>query len=85
MKIDTLSFIQNLLRFNQPASVFYPHTPVLVPIVMNAVADPFYKISSEALVVLETLVKVLRPLDGTPIGEFGQYVNQVSVLSKIFY
>ena len=34
---------------------------VLQPIV-NAVGDPFYKITSEALLVTQQLVKVLRPL-----------------------
>lgn len=30
---------------------------------MNAVFDPFYKIATEALMVLQQLVKVIRPLD----------------------
>ena len=34
---------------------------------INAVSDPFYKISSEALLVLETLVTVLRPMDKTKV------------------
>jgi hypothetical protein len=63
MKIDTLAFIQHLLQHNQPATVFHPHSKVLVPTVINAVSDPFYKISSEALLVLESLVNVLRPMD----------------------
>ena len=67
MKIDTLAFIQHLLQHNQPVTVFHPHSKVLVPAVINAVSDPFYKISSEALLVLETLVTVLRPMDKTKI------------------
>ena len=39
-------------------------TPVFQPIV-HAVSDPFYKITSEALLVTQQLVKVIRPL-----GEF---------------
>lgn len=35
---------------------------MLVPLVVNAVFDPFYKISTEALLVLQHLVKVIRPL-----------------------
>ena len=48
----------------------FPPLPfqVLVPAVINAVSDPFYKISSEALLVLETLVTVLRPMDKTKVG-----------------
>ena len=39
--------------------MFHPHAAVLVPAVIAAVSDTFYKISSEALVVLQLLVKVL--------------------------
>ena len=52
MKIDTLSFIQILLSGHHPR-VFHPHAPVLVPAIITAVSDTFYKISSEALVVLQ--------------------------------
>jgi len=65
MKIDTLSFVQALLSGHHP-TVFHPHAAVLVPAVIAAVSDTFYKISSEALVVLQLLVKVLRPLDSSP-------------------
>eukprot|EP00096_Caligus_rogercresseyi_P003100 TRINITY_DN1567_c0_g1_i2.p1 TRINITY_DN1567_c0_g1~~TRINITY_DN1567_c0_g1_i2.p1 ORF type:complete len:1243 (+),score=465.99 TRINITY_DN1567_c0_g1_i2:109-3837(+) len=61
MKIDTVAFIQHLLTHHPPA-VFHAHVPVLVPAIIASVSDPFYKISSEALLVLESLVKVIRPL-----------------------
>ena len=50
--------IQALLTGHHP-TVFHPHAAVLVPAVIAAVSDTFYKISSEALVVLQLLVKVL--------------------------
>ncbi|KAG9510927.1 Cullin-associated NEDD8-dissociated protein 1, partial [Fragariocoptes setiger] len=62
MKIDALSFVDGLLR-KHPPQVFHPHIQVILPAVANAVSDPFYKISSEALVVLTQLVRVIRPLD----------------------
>jgi cullin-associated NEDD8-dissociated protein 1 len=76
MKIDTLSFVQHLLQSHSSPfavvagggsieagpAVFHPHAAVLVPAIIAAVSDPFYKISSEALLVLESLVRVLRPL-----------------------
>merc|ERR1712226_329075 len=80
MKIDTLSFIQHLLNNQgQLPSVFHPHAPVLVPAIISAVSDPFYKISSEALLVLESLVKVLRPLDisDVPQSSYKQYVDPI--------
>ena len=77
MKIDTLSFIQCLLTGHHPA-VFQPHAQVLVPAIITAVSDTFYKISSEALVVLQLLVKVLRPLDSSPTTfDFNLYTNNI--------
>jgi len=65
VKIDTLSFIQALLSSHHPTA-FHPHAQILVPAIINTVADSFYKISSEALTVLQILVKILRPLDSHP-------------------
>lgn len=44
---------------------------------MNAVFDPFYKISTEALLVLQQLVKVIRPLDIQTDFNFGPFVPQL--------
>jgi len=77
MKIDTLSFIQCLLSGHHP-TVFHPHASTLVPAIISAVSDSFYKISSEALVVLQLLVKVLRPLDSSPTTfDFTLYTNNI--------
>ncbi|KAJ8986273.1 hypothetical protein NQ317_009983 [Molorchus minor] len=62
MKIDALSFIFCLLTSHQP-QVFHPHIGILLPPVINAVGDSFYKITAEALNVLQELVKVIRPLN----------------------
>lgn len=40
--------------------------------VIAAVNDPFYKITSEALLVLQNLVKVIRPFNE---GEDRSYLN----------
>lgn len=61
MKIDTLAFVYCLLT-SHPPEVFHSHMAVLVPPVITAVADGFYKITAEALLVLQQLVKVIRPL-----------------------
>jgi len=77
MKIDTLTFVQALLAGHHP-TVFHPHAAVLVPAVITAVSDTFYKISSEALVVLQLLVKVLRPLDSSPTTfDFTLYTSKI--------
>lgn len=61
MKIDALGFVCCMLQSHTP-QIFHPHVHILVPLVVNAVFDPFYKIATEALLVLQHLVKVIRPL-----------------------
>lgn len=61
MKIDTLGFLCVMLQTHNP-QVFHPHMPTIVPLAVTAVFDPFYKIATEALLVLQHLVKVIRPL-----------------------
>ncbi|EDV32322.1 uncharacterized protein Dana_GF14106 [Drosophila ananassae] len=63
MKIESLGFLYSLLQ-GHPPHVFHPHIPSLVPLVVTSVFDPFYKIATEALLVLQQLVKVIRPLEG---------------------
>jgi len=61
MKIDTLAFI-HCLTTSHPPEAFHSHMAVLIPPVVAAVGDSFYKITAEALLVLQQLVKVIRPL-----------------------
>lgn len=76
MKIDTLSFL-NCLLVHHPPDVFHPHIQALVPPIVNAVGDVFYKITSEALLVLQQLVKVMRPLDHHSSFDFTPFVSQL--------
>ncbi|KFP29377.1 Cullin-associated NEDD8-dissociated protein 1 [Colius striatus] len=62
MRIDSLSFLHVLLC-NHPPEVFHPHIKILLPPIVTCIGDPFYKITSEALLVTQQLVKVIRPLD----------------------
>ncbi|KAM3846314.1 cullin-associated NEDD8-dissociated protein 1-like isoform 2-T3 [Vipera latastei] len=62
MKIDTLSFLYVVLC-NHSREVFHPYVKALLPPVVICIGDPFYKITSEALLVTLQLVKVIRPLD----------------------
>ncbi len=61
MKIDTLNFLTVLLTQHSPA-VLHPHIGIIIPAVVTAVEDNFYKITSEALLVLNLIVKTIRPL-----------------------
>ncbi|CAH1639629.1 unnamed protein product [Spodoptera littoralis] len=67
MKIETLVFVVCLVR-GHPAATMRPHVGALLPAVLCCVHDPFYKVTAEALRVLQTLVKVMRPLDDVPSG-----------------
>lgn len=62
MKIDALNFLNNLLT-SHPYHVFHNHFEMIVPPVVMAIQDPFYKIASEALLVTQQLVKVIHPLE----------------------
>lgn len=74
MKIDALGFICCLLQSHNP-QVFHPHVELLVPLIKNAVFDPFYKIATEALLVLQQLAKVIRPLDVESNFDFRPFVE----------
>lgn len=65
LKIDALSCLYVILCNHSP-QVFHPHVQALVPPVVACVGDPFYKITSEALLVTQQLVKVIRPLTNPP-------------------
>uniref|UniRef100_A0A669CBB5 Cullin-associated and neddylation-dissociated 1 n=1 Tax=Oreochromis niloticus TaxID=8128 RepID=A0A669CBB5_ORENI len=62
LKIDALACL-HVIMVTHPAHAFHAHVPALVPPVVSCVGDPFYKITSEALLVTQQLVKVIRPLD----------------------
>ncbi|KAF2884604.1 hypothetical protein ILUMI_21568 [Ignelater luminosus] len=76
MKIDALSFIYCILTSHAP-EVFHPHMCVLLPPVINAVGDSFYKITAEALLVLQELVKVIRPLNTASGFDYKPFTNEI--------
>ncbi|CAH1772992.1 unnamed protein product [Owenia fusiformis] len=84
MKIDTLSFLNCVLLHHNPV-VFHPHVPVLLPPVIAAIGDPFYKITSEALLVTQQMVKVIRPLEQPTAFSFAPYVKEIytATLSRL--
>ncbi|XP_058025284.1 cullin-associated NEDD8-dissociated protein 1-like [Ahaetulla prasina] len=76
MKIDTLTFLHVVLC-NHPQEVFHPHVKTLLPPVVICIGDPFYKITSEALLVTLQLVKVIRPLDAPCTFDAKPYVTDL--------
>ncbi|XP_058144812.1 cullin-associated NEDD8-dissociated protein 2 [Dasypus novemcinctus] len=77
IRMDALAFLQGLLG-TEPAEAFHPHLPTLLPPVTACVADPFYKIAAEALLVLQELVRALWPLDGPRALDPGPYVGEMA-------
>uniref|UniRef100_A0AAR2KNC6 TATA-binding protein interacting (TIP20) domain-containing protein n=1 Tax=Pygocentrus nattereri TaxID=42514 RepID=A0AAR2KNC6_PYGNA len=76
LKIDALSCLYVILCNHQP-QVFHPHVQALVPPVVACVGDPFYKITSEALLVTQQLVRVIRPLDQTDAFDASPYISDL--------
>ncbi|KAK3870076.1 hypothetical protein Pcinc_024658 [Petrolisthes cinctipes] len=76
MKIDTLAFVHCLL-VHHSGEVFHQHVGQLLPPVVTCVADPFYKITAEALLVLQQIVKVIRPLDLASSFDFTPYTGDL--------
>ncbi|XP_077972104.1 cullin-associated NEDD8-dissociated protein 1-like [Styela clava] len=58
LKIDTLNFVHVLLTHHDP-EVIHPFVSALVPAIVQTAQDPFYKITSDALLVMQDLVKVI--------------------------
>lgn len=76
IKIDALSFLNTFLKSNPP-QVFQPHTQTLLPAVLSAVSDSFYKISSEALLVLTQMIRVIRPTPGQDSFPYQQFIKPI--------
>lgn len=84
MKIDTLSFLGVALATHSP-QVFYQHVLILIPLIVGAVDDPFYKVTAEALAVVQQLVRVLRPPETPSSFDWPPFVGQLykAVYSKL--
>ncbi|XP_044156534.1 cullin-associated NEDD8-dissociated protein 1-like isoform X1 [Bufo gargarizans] len=76
MRLDTLMFLHVILS-GHPPECFQPHLPALLPPVVACIYDPFYKITSEALLVAQQLVKVIRPLDQTKVCQPSPYTKEL--------
>ncbi|XP_004613286.2 cullin-associated NEDD8-dissociated protein 2 [Sorex araneus] len=77
IRIDALAFLQGLLA-TEPAEAFHPHLPRLLPPLLACVADAFYKIAAEALLVLQELVRRLWPLAAPRKLDPEPYVKEMS-------
>ncbi|VDD93477.1 unnamed protein product [Enterobius vermicularis] len=92
LKIDTLTFLSIALCTHSPEASFadfkiffcfpfsklHPYMNVLVPLIVQAVKDSFYKVSAEALDVTLSLIKVLRPSQpSATFFDFSTFVGSI--------
>ncbi|XP_066158775.1 cullin-associated NEDD8-dissociated protein 1 isoform X1 [Euwallacea fornicatus] len=82
MKIDSLSFLYCVLT-THPPTVFHPYIDTILQPVIVAVGDPFYKITAEALGVLQELVKVIRPMQVHTGFDFTPYTRDIYTCTLI--
>ncbi|KAM5147887.1 cullin-associated NEDD8-dissociated protein 1-like [Mantella aurantiaca] len=76
MRLDTLTFL-NVILGSHPPECFQPHLPAFLPPVVACISDPFYKITSEALLVAQQLVRVIRPLEQAKSSQPSPYTKEL--------
>ncbi|OBT98768.1 hypothetical protein VE01_03245 [Pseudogymnoascus verrucosus] len=67
LRVSALKLISDLCETHS-SSVLQPFLPKIVPGVVSAVKDRYYKISAEAIVTVEQLVKALTPPRSRMVG-----------------
>ncbi|KAJ4461958.1 putative Cullin-associated NEDD8-dissociated protein 1 [Paratrimastix pyriformis] len=67
-----------------PAPVVAPHTALLMPVLLAAIGDAYYKLAAEALRCVAAMVKTVRPLPG-PAGALQPHAKPVfaAVLARL--
>ncbi|KAL8770901.1 MAG: hypothetical protein Q9209_003552 [Squamulea sp. 1 TL-2023] len=60
LRIEALQLVTAICD-NHSSTIIAPHAPILIPAMTAAVRDKYFKVSSEAIVAVESLVKVLTP------------------------
>jgi cullin-associated NEDD8-dissociated protein 1 len=78
LKITALAFLYALLQTHDDSIRFHKHIKSMLPLIISHANDSFYKIASEALLVLQELVKIIRPKSSVAIqNEFKPFVEQI--------
>lgn len=67
MRMDAIVFLHELLKTHEP-TVFHSRIPNIVPAVLGAVSDSFYRIASEALTLLSHIICIMRPFNNEPMA-----------------
>uniref|UniRef100_A0A0R3RXJ3 TIP120 domain-containing protein n=1 Tax=Elaeophora elaphi TaxID=1147741 RepID=A0A0R3RXJ3_9BILA len=85
VKIDTLTFLSGALCTHTPEKL-HAYMDVLVPLIVRAVSEQFYKVSAEALTVTTSLIRVLRPVASEQGNfDYSPYVDSIyeAIIGKL--
>uniref|UniRef100_A0A8R1TWV1 TIP120 domain-containing protein n=1 Tax=Onchocerca volvulus TaxID=6282 RepID=A0A8R1TWV1_ONCVO len=85
VKIDTLTFLSGALCTHSPEKL-HAYMDVLVPLIVRAVSEQFYKVAAEALTVTTSLIRVLRPLTSEQGNfDYSPYVDSIyeAIIGKL--
>jgi len=78
LKITALAFLHALFQTHDEPTRFHKHMKSVFPLILSHANDTFYKIASEALLVLQELVRIIRPKSTISISnEFKPFVEQI--------
>ena len=70
VRTNTLSSVHcSLVSHSHPVDVVQPHVEALLPALLQCANDTFYKVTSEALLALQQLTKIVRS------GELEEHAN----------
>lgn len=73
---DTLSFIHYILASHQ-VQALQPHITEIIPLILNTIDHDYYKISVEGLLVLQELIKVMRPLNTSSNCNYELFIKDI--------
>ena len=79
MRTNTLSFLYSILS-SHPIEVVQPHVETLLPSLLHCAGDNFYKVTSEALLTLQVLIKVVRSAEPGAM----EHKNSQEIAQKIY-
>uniref|UniRef100_A0A915PP10 TATA-binding protein interacting (TIP20) domain-containing protein n=1 Tax=Setaria digitata TaxID=48799 RepID=A0A915PP10_9BILA len=85
VKIDTLTFLSGALCTHSPEKL-HAYMDILVPLIVRAVSEQFYKVAAEALTVTTSLIRVLRPVTSDQNKfDYSPYVDSVyeAIIGKL--
>jgi len=83
LKLDALNFLRVTFQNHTPESL-QPFIPRLLPLIISAINEEWYKIIAEALRVISDIIKAARPKDPTSNMFIGSYDHFAAIAVPIY-